>query len=65
MKKIVNDMELSSSLPKAIEDGDFFKNEVFRKIGMPLIRIPAKRQYDPSEIIEMIRKQSAALDSGK
>ena len=54
----------SHTTKKQIE-ADIFKNEVFRKIGMPLIRIPAKRQYDPSEIIEMIRKQSAAPDSGK
>ena len=36
---------------------DKFKDEVFQKIGMPLIRIPAKRTYDPKEIIEEINKK--------
>lgn len=36
---------------------DKFKDDVFRKIGMPLIRIPARRTYDPKELIEEINKK--------
>ena len=36
---------------------DKFKDDVFRKIDMPLIRIPARRTYDPKELIEEINKK--------
>lgn len=37
---------------------DHFKNQIFQKIGMPLIRIKAKRSYQPEELKKFIEENT-------
>ena len=37
---------------------DHFKNQIFQKIGMPLIRIKAKQSYQPEELKKIIEEET-------
>lgn len=44
---------------------DQLKDEIFEKINIPLVRIPAKRIYDPKEIQKILNKvTSSSADRG-
>lgn len=39
------------------KNADQFKDKIFQKINMPLIRIKAQKKYEPSEIIKIIEER--------
>ena len=48
------ELDDSSHQSERQKESDQFKDAVFRKVGMPLIRIPAQRTYQPAEIAQII-----------
>lgn len=51
-------IELDDQSHQDKQNEDEFKNQIFKQIGMKLIRIPAKRGYDRNEIAKCITSSS-------